>query len=265
MKVSLCFLVGATVSTTVNVDGFAPRTAFPSSRTRTTTTTTFSPSSTARFMILEKLFGAGGMNEAKIDYMALDYPGPEIGEAAREGKVLATSPRKDNLVVASFAGGCFWGVELAFQRVAGVEYTAVGYTQGEELEPTYGLVCSGATGHTEGLIVYYDPAVCKYESLLDTFFTFVDPTTVNGQGNDRGTQYRTGVYYHTPEQEEIAKARFAAEQEKLGSRKIASECKPGMPFWPAEKYHQQYLEKGGRFGSPQSAEKGSTDPIRCYG
>ncbi len=110
----------------------------------------------------------------------------------------------------------------------------------------------------------YDPKECSYETLLDTFFDRVDPLTVNGQGSDRGTQYRTGVHYHSAEQEEIARARFAAEQTKY-KRSIATECARALPFWPAEKYHQQYLEKGGRFNSPQSAEKGCEETIRCYG
>lgn len=131
------------------------------------------------------------------------------------------------------------------------------------LYPT--LSTNSATGHTEAVIVLYDPKECSYETLLDTFFGRVDPLTVNGQGNDRGRQYRTGVYYHSKEQEEIAKARFGLEQKKYSNRKIASECLQAMPFWPAEKYHQQYLEKGGRFNSPQSAAKGCTDTIRCYG
>ena len=121
-----------------------------------------------------------------------------------------------------------------------------------------------ATGHTEAVIVLYDPKECTYQSLLDRFFSRVDPLTVNGQGNDRGRQYRTGVYYHSKEQEELAKTSFELEQQKY-KRKIATECVSAKPFWPAEKYHQQYLEKGGRFNSPQSAEKGCEDTIRCYG
>jgi peptide-methionine (S)-S-oxide reductase len=116
----------------------------------------------------------------------------------------------------------------------------------------------------EALIVYYDPSACSYESLLDSFFGFVNPTTVNGQNKDFGTQYRTGVYFHTPEQEAIAKARFE-EEKKNYNRPIASELKPAMPFWPGEKYHQQYLEKGGRFGTAQDSSKGATEKIRCYG
>lgn len=157
-----------------------------------------------------------------------------------------------------------WGVELAYQRVVGVEYTAVGYTQGMEKYPNYDQVCSGATGHTEGLAVYYNPNECSYETLLDTFFGFVDPTTVNGQGNDFGRQYRTGVYFHTPEQEASARKRFEQEQSKH-KRPIASELKSAMPFWPAEAYHQQFLSRGGRFGVAQDASKGAKSKIRCYG
>lgn len=121
-----------------------------------------------------------------------------------------------------------------------------------------------ATGHTEAVIVLHDPNECSYEQLLEVFLDRVDPLTVNGQGSDRGKQYRTGVYYHSKEQETMARERFTKEQTKY-SRPIATECKPAMPFWPAEEYHQRYLSKGGRFNQPQSADKGCTDEIRCYG
>mmetsp|Transcript_6289 Transcript_6289/g.7311 ORF Transcript_6289/g.7311 Transcript_6289/m.7311 type:complete len:278 (-) Transcript_6289:216-1049(-) len=255
---------------------FATSTALPA--TTSSTPTLFSTArataksiqtTTALPMIFEKLFssfaGGGGFG-AKIDYTTLPYPCPELATTAAEGKVLENIERGDNKYkVASFAGGCFWGFELAYQRVPGVEYTAVGYQQGPEEQPSYDQVCAGATKHTEAVFVIYDPKICSYESLLDAFFGRIDPLTVNGQGGDRGTQYRTGVYFHSPEQEKLATKRFAEEQEKYGSRKIASECTAAMPFWPAEKYHQQYLEKGGRSNSPQSAEKGCTETIRCYG
>eukprot|EP00548_Thalassiothrix_antarctica_P002476 CAMPEP_0194146388 /NCGR_PEP_ID=MMETSP0152-20130528/20562_1 /TAXON_ID=1049557 /ORGANISM="Thalassiothrix antarctica, Strain L6-D1" /LENGTH=291 /DNA_ID=CAMNT_0038846897 /DNA_START=56 /DNA_END=932 /DNA_ORIENTATION=+ len=213
-------------------------------------------------MIFGNLFGSGGMFDTKksIDYTALDHPGPELATAAEEGKVLIESSKDPSLRLATFAGGCFWGFELAYQRVPGVVHTATGYTQGDEAEPTYQEVCAEGTGHTEAIMVYYDPKECTYESLLDTFFERVDPTTINGQGRDYGKHYRTGVYVHTAEQLAVAKPRFEQEQTKLGC-KIASELKKTKPFWPAEKYHQQYLEKGGRLGEPQSAEKGSTDTI----
>jgi len=224
-------------------------------------------SSTALPMIFDKFFSSlGGGGASAIDYSAIPFPVPELAVASQEGKSLETIERNGKRYnLATFAGGCFWGLELAYQRVPGVEYTAVGYTQGPETAPNYDQVCSGATGHTEAVIVLYDPDECSYELLLDTFFGRVDPLTVNGQGNDRGRQYRTGVYYHSKEQEELARVRFISEQQKYDKRKIASECKQASPFWPAEKYHQQYLEKGGRFNSPQSAEKGNTDTIRCYG
>lgn len=219
--------------------------------------------STGLNMILGNLFGGGAYN-LKIDYDSLDHPGPELAQAAQEGTVLVSSTKNPNLLTSTFAGGCFWGLELAFQRVPGVVETAVGYTQGKEESPTYDHVCAGATGHTEAVVVYYDPKVCSYETLLDTFFDRVDPTTKNGQGRDYGKQYRTGVYYHSPEQEKLARERFEQVQGKY-SRPIATELLEAMPFWPAEKYHQQYLAKGGRMGRAQSPEKGCTDPIRCYG
>jgi len=213
-------------------------------------------------MFFSNLFGPP--TPSVIDYTTLDYPGNEMGKIAQENKVIMSCERKPNLEAATFAGGCFWGLELAYQRVPGVEYTAVGYTQGPEENPTYSQVCSGGTGHTEAICVLYDPNECSYETLLDTFFQRVNPTTVNGQGNDFGKQYRTGVYCHTTEQEEKAKARF--EDEKGNYRKpIATELRKAMPFWPAEKYHQQYLEKGGQMGRPQDASKGATETIRCYG
>jgi peptide-methionine (S)-S-oxide reductase len=114
-------------------------------------------------------------------------------------------------------------------------------------------------------MVLYDPQQCSYEQLLEIFFDRVDPLTANGQGSDRGKQYRTGVYYHSEEQEEIAREMFVQEQIKYSKQRIATECQPAKPFWPAEEYHQQYLQKGGRFGTPQSAKKGCHDEIRCYG
>lgn len=219
-------------------------------------------SSTAVSMIFQRFFG-GGAYDLKIDYTALDFPGPELAAAATDGVALAHSPSIPRLSVATFAGGCFWGLELAYQRVPGVEYTVVGYTQGIEKNPTYQTLSN--TGHTEAVTVYFDESRCKYTNLLETFFERVDPTMVNGQGRDYGRQYRTGVYYHTAEQENEARQRFEREQDKHSRGPIATELKKATAFWPAEKYHQQYLEKGGRFGMPQNASKGATDEIRCYG
>lgn len=232
------------------------------SQTSTTKRTTALP------MIFKEFFSSlgGGAFDSKIDYSSLPYPCSELATAAIDGKVLQNIVKNgEKYKVASFAGGCFWGFELAYQRVPGVEYTAVGYQQGPEEYPNYDQVCAGATKHTEAVYVVYDPNVCSYDSLLDTFFARVDPLTVNGQGRDRGRQYRTGVYFHSAEQEKSARARFGEEQKKYERKKIASECLAATPFWPAEKYHQQYLEMGGRSGRPQSAKKGCTDNIRCYG
>jgi len=253
-------------STRAFVTGSAlPAQSTPTLLSRMTSTT---KRTTALPMIFKDFFSSlgGGGFESKIDYDSLPYPCPELATAATDGKVLQDLVRKGGKYkVASFAGGCFWGLELAYQRVPGVEYTAVGYQQGPEEYPNYDQVCAGSTKHTEAVYVVYDPNTCSYDSLLDTFFARVDPLTINGQGRDRGRQYRTGVYFHSADQEKIALARFVEEQKKYERKKIASECLAATPFWPAEKYHQQYLENGGRSNRPQSTEKGSTDTIRCYG
>ncbi|KAG5184159.1 methionine sulfoxide reductase [Tribonema minus] len=206
------------------------------------------------------LFGAFG--KKTMDYTGLQGSAAEAAKAALDKKVPAKS--EEGWDIATFAGGCFWGSELQFQRVPGVISTHVGYTQGKVDQPSYDDVCSGSTGHTEGFQVYYDPKQVSYKTLVEEFFSRVDPTQVNGQGNDRGTQYRSGVYFHTPEQEAAAKEVFER-LAKENSRPIATELKAAAVFYPAEPYHQQYLSKGGRFNQPQSAEKGCTDKIRCYG
>ncbi|KAE9614794.1 hypothetical protein Lal_00036124 [Lupinus albus] len=165
---------------------------------------------------------------------------------------------------AQFGAGCFWGVELAFQRIPGVSKTEVGYTQGFVNNPTYEDVCSGTTNHSEVVRIHYDPKACNFENLLDLFWARHDPTTLNRQGGDVGTQYRSGIYYYTPEQEKAARESLE-QQQKQSNRKIVTEILPAKKFYRAEEYHQQYLEKGGRFGFRQSAAKGCNDPIRCYG
>jgi len=166
---------------------------------------------------------------------------------------------KEDAETATFAAGCFWGVQLAFQRVPGVVSTMVGYTAGEKLHPTYREVCSGSTGHTEGVQMLYNPAVVSYKELLMVLFDRMDPTTLNRQGNDRGTQYRSGVYYHSEDQKKIA-LDFIKEIQPKYADKIVVEVKPATKFWPAEDYHQKYLEKGS-----QKAAKGCLEPIKCYG
>jgi peptide-methionine (S)-S-oxide reductase len=147
---------------------------------------------------------------------------------------------------ASFAAGCFWGVEAAFRQVDGVLGTAVGYSGGRTENPTYESVCSGRTGHAETVEVEYDPAKVTYERLLDVFWENHDPTTLNRQGPDVGEQYRSAIFFQTPEQE---KAAIASKEnlEKSGryKRPIVTEITPASAFYRAEEYHQRYLEKHG--------------------
>ena len=147
---------------------------------------------------------------------------------------------------ATFGAGCFWGVEAAFGRVKGVTATAVGYAGGRTENPTYRQVCSHTTGHAEVVEVDYDPAAVSYDKLLDVFWNGHNPTQLNRQGPDVGTQYRSVIFYYTPEQEATARASKAA-LEKSGrfARPIVTEISPAQKFWRAEDYHQRYLEKRG--------------------
>lgn len=148
--------------------------------------------------------------------------------------------------VATFGAGCFWGVEEAFRRVPGVADTAVGYMGGTLDNPTYRDVCTDRTGHAEVVHVTYDPAKVTYDQLLEAFWSAHDPTQKNRQGPDVGRQYRSAIFFHTPDQEAAAHAA----KEKLDAsgrfrRPIATEIVPAATFWRAEEYHQRYLEKKG--------------------
>ncbi len=150
---------------------------------------------------------------------------------------------------ATFAAGCFWGVEAAFRKVEGVTSTQVGYAGGSREDPTYEEVCTGETGHAEVLQVEYDPSQVSYDELLAVFWEIHDPTTLNRQGPDVGAQYRSAIFFHDAEQEAAARA----SKEKLhGSgrfgREIVTEITPASTFHRAEEYHQQYLEKRRRAG-----------------
>lgn len=148
---------------------------------------------------------------------------------------------------ATFAAGCFWGVEEAFRTLPGVASTTVGYTGGTKDEPTYREVCTGTTGHAEAVRVEYDPARVSYEQLLDVFWQNHDPTQVNRQGPDHGTQYRTEIFVDGAEQEAAARASLAREEASGRHRRpIATRITPAAVFWPAEDYHQQYLAKRGQ-------------------
>lgn len=145
---------------------------------------------------------------------------------------------------ATFGAGCFWGVEAAFRELRGVVATAVGYLGGVTENPSYQDVCSGETNHAEVVEVLYDPTVVSYEQLLDLFWRSHNPTTRNRQGPDFGTQYRSAIFFHTPEQEAAAKASLVTAQANW-KMPIVTEITPASTFWKAEDYHQQYLEKRG--------------------
>jgi peptide-methionine (S)-S-oxide reductase len=148
---------------------------------------------------------------------------------------------------ATFGAGCFWGVEAAFRQIPGVVGTRVGYTGGSVENPTYELVCSHTTGHAEAVEVTFDPERVSYEQLLDVFWTNHNPTTKNRQGLDIGSQYRSAIFFHSPEQEAAALRTKEEQQAKLHwPRQIATEIVPAVEFYEAEDYHQQYLEKRGR-------------------
>jgi peptide-methionine (S)-S-oxide reductase len=147
---------------------------------------------------------------------------------------------------ATFGAGCFWGVEHAFRQIPGVVDTLVGYEGGSMPNPTYKDVCTDRTGHAEVVQVSFDPAKVSYETLLDAFFDLHDPTQVDRQGPDHGTQYRTVVFYHSPAQQAAAQKAIAARGASGRYRKpIATQVVPATTFYPAEDYHQRYFEKQG--------------------
>lgn len=145
---------------------------------------------------------------------------------------------------ATFAAGCFWGVEATFRRLAGVQSTQVGYTGGHIDKPTYHDVCTDETGHAEAVEVTFDPNVISYHDLLEVFWDNHDPTTKDRQGPDVGTQYRSAIFYHSPEQEKEARASLENAQKRF-RRPIVTQIVPAPEFFRAEEYHQQYLEKRG--------------------
>ncbi len=147
---------------------------------------------------------------------------------------------------ATFAAGCFWGVEDAFRQVKGVTSTAVGYIGGRTKDPTYNQVCTDRTGHAEAVEVEFDPAQVSYRELLAVFFQSHDPTQLNRQGPDYGSQYRSAIFYHDPEQEAAGlEAKAALEKSGIFKKPIVTQIAPAPEFYRAEDYHQQYFEKQG--------------------
>jgi peptide-methionine (S)-S-oxide reductase len=145
-----------------------------------------------------------------------------------------------NREVATLAGGCFWCLEAVYDELKGVEDVVSGYAGGHVPNPTYRAVCNGTTGHAEVVQVTFDPSVISYGDLLDVFFTIHDPTTLNRQGNDIGTQYRSAIYYHSPEQKAIAEQKIA-EATNNWEKRVVTEVTPIDTFYPAEDYHQEYF------------------------
>jgi peptide-methionine (S)-S-oxide reductase len=148
--------------------------------------------------------------------------------------------------IATFGAGCFWGVEAKFRAVPGVLDAVSGYSGGHMVNPSYKDVCTDETGHAEVVQVTFDPAKVSYETLLDTFWQLHDPTQVNRQGPDYGSQYRSAIFFHSPEQEAVAKkSKAALDAGGKFRRPIATEITAAGPFYRAEEYHQRYLEKRG--------------------
>jgi peptide-methionine (S)-S-oxide reductase len=163
----------------------------------------------------------------------------QLASQRSEGRIMTAK--------ATFGAGCFWGVEAAFRKIKGVTATAVGYTGGTLENPTYHDVCTDRTGHAEVVQVEYDPAQVSYDDLLKVFWENHDPTTLNRQGPDYGSQYRSAIFYHTPEQQAAARAsKVQLEASGHFRRPIVTEITAATTFYRAEEYHQQYLEKRGQ-------------------
>ena len=178
--------------------------------------------------------------------LKLDEPKPVTAIPTMEKAAKVKSAQTTITETATFAAGCFWGVEETFRQIQGVKSTAVGYTGGHFDHPTYEDVCGDQTGHAEAVEIQYDPKEVSYEQLLKVFWENHDPTTLNRQGPDAGTQYRSAVFYHTPEQKaaaEVMKRELAASGKFR--REIVTQIVPATTFWRAEDYHQQYLAKRG--------------------
>ena len=152
---------------------------------------------------------------------------------------------ESGLEIATFAAGCFWGVEDAFMKTKGVKSTKVGYTGGSLTNPTYEDVCTDRTGHAEAIQIMYDPKEISYKELLELFWSIHNPTTKNRQGPDIGTQYRSSIFYHTSEQEKIANEVKQDLDDSKFQNKMVTEIVAASTFYPAEEYHQKYYQKIG--------------------
>jgi len=154
------------------------------------------------------------------------------------------SDKKPGMEKAVFGAGCFWGVEAAFRKINGIVSTRVGYSGGHTVNPSYDDVCSGMTGHAEVVEVTYDPEKISYDELLRVFWKIHDPTSLGRQGPDIGSQYRSIIFFHTPEQEQLAiQSKKELDKNGVYKKKIVTEIVPAGPFYAADDYHQRYFEK----------------------
>src|SRR5690348_8229595 len=159
----------------------------------------------------------------------------------RNTKIMSATSDKE---IATLAGGCFWCLEAVYDEVKGVHSVDSGYMGGRSRNPTYEEVCSGTTGHAEVVQIAFDPAVVSYQDLLEIFFVIHDPTTLDRQGNDVGTQYRSAIFYHSPEQRRIAEETIRnLEADKVFDARIVTQVVPAEVFYPAENYHQEYFQR----------------------
>ncbi len=187
-----------------------------------------------------------------LSFGACNSQNETTGKTSRKSGVYPISQVEDQyegLDKATFAGGCFWCTEAVFERVKGVEAVISGYTDGDVENPSYRAVCTGNTGHTEAIRIYFDPARVSYDKLVEVFFATHDPTQLNRQGPDVGTQYRSGVYYHSERQKEIVE-NYIQKLEKSGKydKPIVTEVDPASTFYRAEDYHQDYYENNPKRG-----------------
>jgi peptide-methionine (S)-S-oxide reductase len=182
----------------------------------------------------------GVMTDERTRLMNLTHRDPDSPAAPAP----AARPDTDGLERATFAAGCFWGVEAAFREIEGVVATSVGYTGGTTVDPSYEHVCSDSTGHAEAVEVWFDPALVSYDELLSVFWSIHDPTTPNRQGWDLGSQYRSAIFFNDADQERLAIASRDGRQAGL-RRPIVTQIVPAGTFYDAEDYHQRYFEKHG--------------------
>ncbi|OON69985.1 peptide-methionine (S)-S-oxide reductase MsrA [Hymenobacter sp. CRA2] len=166
--------------------------------------------------------------------------------------------------IATFGAGCFWCVEAVFQNLRGVEKVESGYTGGRIANPTYKEVCSGLTGHNEAIRITFDPQVISFEELLEIFWKTHDPTTLNRQGNDVGTQYRSGIYYHNDEQKRLAETyKHKLNEAQAFDKPIVTEILPAAPFYKAEDYHQNYYNQNSSQPYCQFVAKPKVDKVKA--